>query len=82
MGTIILSAIVAHTAWHWMTERAATLRQFRFEWPTFDALFLASAMRWMMLAVVAAGLYWLVFRVFKPQKRSPSRGSAVGAEEI
>src|SRR5208283_3411662 len=21
MGTIILSALVAHTAWHWMTER-------------------------------------------------------------
>ena len=82
MGTIILSAIVAHTAWHWMTERWAILRQFRFEWPAFDALFLASAMRWMMLAVVAAGLYWLVFGVFKPQKRNPTRGSAVGAEEI
>jgi hypothetical protein len=36
----------------------------------------------MMLAVVAAGLYWLVFSVFKPQTRNPSRGSAVGAEEI
>jgi hypothetical protein len=82
IGTIILSAIVAHTAWHWMTERWAILRQFRFEWPAFDALFLASAMRWMMLAVVAAGLYWLVFGVFKPQKRNPSRGSAVEAEEI
>jgi hypothetical protein len=82
MGTIILSAIVAHTAWHWMIERWAILRQFRFEWPTLDALFLASAMRWMMLAVVAAGLYWLVFSVFKPQTRNPSRGSAVGAEEI
>ena len=82
MGTIILSAIVAHTAWHWMVERWAILRQFRFQWPTLDALFLASAMRWMMLLVVAAGLYWLVFSVFKPQKRNPSRGSAMGAEEI
>jgi hypothetical protein len=83
MGTIILSALVTHTAWHWMTERAAILRQFRFEWPVLDALFWASAMRWMMLAVVAAGLYWLVFSVFKPQKRSnQSHESAVGAEEI
>jgi hypothetical protein len=82
LGTIILSALVTHTAWHWMTERWAILRQFRFEWPAFDALFLASAMRWAMLAVVAAGLYWLVFSVFKPQKRNLSRGSAVGAEEI
>ena len=32
MGTIILSALVAHTAWHWMTERFDRLRQFRFAW--------------------------------------------------
>jgi hypothetical protein len=83
LGTIILSALVTHTAWHWMTERAAILRQFRFEWPVLDALFWASALRWMMLAVIAAGLYWLVFGVFKPQPRNkPSRESAIGAEEI
>jgi hypothetical protein len=83
LGTIILSALVTHTAWHWMTERAAILRQFRFEWPVLDALFWASALRWMMLVVIAAGLYWLVFGVFKPQLRNkPSRDSAVGAEEI
>ena len=37
MGTIILSALVAHTGWHWMTERWDRLRQFRFEWPAFSA---------------------------------------------
>jgi hypothetical protein len=31
MGTIILSAIVAHTGWHWMLERIAVLQ--RFPWP-------------------------------------------------
>ena len=83
LGTIILSALVTHTAWHWMTERAAILRQFRFEWPVLDALFWASALRWMMLAVIAAGLYWLVFGVFRLQPRNkPSRESAIGAEEI
>jgi uncharacterized membrane-anchored protein YitT (DUF2179 family) len=83
LGTIVLSALVTHTAWHWMTERASILRQFRFEWPVLDALFWASALRWMMLAVIAAGLYWLVFGVFKPQQRNkPSRESAIGAEEI
>jgi hypothetical protein len=30
MGTIILSALIAHTAWHWMLDRAALLRQYRF----------------------------------------------------
>jgi hypothetical protein len=67
-GTIILSALVAHTAWHWMTERWALLRRFAFEWPAIDAAFLAGALRWMMLLVVAAGLYWLVFGVLKPSK--------------
>ena len=69
MGTIILSTLVAHTAWHWMTERWGTLRKFRFEWPVVDAAFLAGAMRWMMLLVVGAGLYWLVFGVLRAGKR-------------
>ena len=59
-GTIILSALVAHTAWHWMIDRADRLGQYQFEWPVVDALFLASAMRWLMLVVVLAGLAWLV----------------------
>jgi HupE / UreJ protein len=61
LGTIILSALVGHTAWHWMGERYAVLRQFRFAMPVIDAAFLAGAMRWAMLAVVAVGLYWIVF---------------------
>jgi hypothetical protein len=69
LGTIILSALIGHTAWHWMTERYGVLRQFRFEWPVVDAAFLASAMRWAMLAVIAAGLYWLVFGVLRVDKR-------------
>jgi len=76
LGTIILSAIVAHTAWHWMTERYGVLRQFRFEWPVVDAAFLASVMRWAMLAVIAAGLYWLVFGVLRA-----GRGSARGVRQ-
>ena len=41
MGTIILSALVAHTGWHWMMERWDRLRQFRFEWPALSAALLA-----------------------------------------
>jgi hypothetical protein len=69
LGTIILSAIVAHTAWHWTSERFGVLRQFRFEWPVIDAAFLASAMRWAMLLVIAGGLYWLVFGVLRFGRR-------------
>jgi len=73
IGTIILSALVAHTSWHWTTERWAALRQFRFQWPVVDAAFLAGAMRWMMLVVVAAGLYWLVFGVLRAGRRPGDR---------
>src|SRR5207253_2482394 len=37
MGAIILSAIVAHTGWHWMLDRGHVLAQFRFEWPALTA---------------------------------------------
>jgi hypothetical protein len=60
VGTIILSTIVAHTAWHWMTERWSVLRQFQFEWPALDLAFWASAMRWAMLAVAIYAAYWLI----------------------
>jgi len=60
MGTIILSAIVAHTAWHWMIDRWAVLSKYRFEWPALTPEFLTSLTRWLLsLAIIAAGL-WLV----------------------
>lgn len=52
MGAILLSALVAHTAWHWMTERYTTLREYSFTWPAWDAALAISAMRAGMLAVV------------------------------
>ena len=72
LGTVILSAIVAHTAWHWMTERFGVLRQFRFEWPALDAAFWAGALRWAMLVVVGAALYWLIFGVLRTGRQSES----------
>ena len=73
MGTIILSALVAHTGWHWMLDRWDRLRQFRFQWPELTAALLASAMRWMMAAVILAGLVWLVSAILKARtKRLPA----------
>jgi hypothetical protein len=56
-ATIVLSALVAHTAWHWMTERWAVLRAY--QWPAADAATLAGVLRWITLAVIAAALVWL-----------------------
>ena len=75
-ATIVLSALVAHTGWHWLVERWDRLRQFRFAWPEVSAALLASATFWLMLAVIAGGLAWLVFAVFL----HPSRRAAKEAE--
>jgi HupE / UreJ protein len=58
VGTIILSALVAHTGWHWMTERAGVLAQYRFEWPEITPAFLLSAVRWTMALVIGAAVLW------------------------
>ncbi len=80
VGTILLSALVAHTSWHWMSERAAQLSQFPFEFalPAFDLALLASAMRWAMLLLIVAGLLWLMFAVF-PQPGGGARAAGAGA---
>jgi hypothetical protein len=56
-GTIIVSLLVGHTAWHWMTERLEQLR--RFPWSAPDAAQLAGAVRWLMLALVLGAVAWL-----------------------
>jgi hypothetical protein len=58
MGTIILSALVAHTAWHWMLDRAGVLRLYHLAWPTLDAGFALAAVRLLMLLLIAVGVGW------------------------
>ncbi len=60
MGTIILSAFAAHTAWHWMVDRWENLRQFQFEWPEFTAQFIASGLHWAMALVAIAAALWIL----------------------
>ena len=65
IGSIILSALVAHTGWHWMTERAAQLSQYRFTWPDMTAAFLASVARGLMGLLLLAGLFWFIQNVVR-----------------
>ena len=94
MGTIVLSAFLAHTGWHWMTERGATLLQYNLRAPVLDVAFAAIVLRWVMLALIIAGTAWILKGVFgafardgtsneplTPDATQPSeRGGAVGAE--
>jgi hypothetical protein len=52
LGIIILSALIAHVAWHWMIERGEQLAKFPL--PRIDAAFLVGAMRTMMAVLILA----------------------------
>ena len=71
IGIIVLSALVAHTAWHWMMERAAILA--KFPAPHFDAAFIASLMRGAMALLILGAIVWvasgLITRWVEPKRR-------------
>jgi hypothetical protein len=62
-GTILISAFVAHSAWHWTADRFDRLRQFQFEWPAFSVAFVADLVRWLALSLLIAGAVWLFSRL-------------------
>ena len=83
IGTILVSAMVAHTSWHWMSERAGQLSQFsiRFQLPVFDLVLLANAMRWGMLVLIITLLVWLLHVVFPQPVENAKNGVTAGAKE-
>jgi hypothetical protein len=73
MGTIIISAFVAHTGWHWTLDRLNLLRQFRFEMPAFDAALLATIVRGLIVIVVLVALAWLAAIIQRRLQQSPRK---------
>jgi hypothetical protein len=77
MGTIVLSAFIAHTGWHWMTARGTDLLQYQFAMPSLNLSFAALLMRWLMLALIIGGTLWLLKGAFDTLgRRYPAAGSA------
>ena len=58
LGTIILSALVAHTGWHWMTERFAQLSKYSFTPPAPTAAVLAMSLRWVLASMLLWAACW------------------------
>jgi hypothetical protein len=77
IGTIILSAIVAHTGWHWMIDRAQLVSRYQFALPDLTLGFFAGAMRWMMIVVAVAGAWWLVKTLLKSRRQGQTVKSEV-----
>ena len=78
VGIVVLSAFVAHTAWHWMVERGATLGEYSFTMPALDLAFVASAMRAAIVLLISAGAIWGLAEVYK--RAIGSRPLAVGQD--
>ncbi len=64
LGIILLSALIAHTSWHWMTERWETLRAFAIQLPPIDVIFLLTLTRWAMAILILLGIAWILRGLF------------------
>ena len=60
IGIVFLSALVAHTGWHWLVERVGVLRRIRYVWPELTPAFFTNVLAWTVGIGVVAGAVWLV----------------------
>jgi hypothetical protein len=81
VGTIVLSALVAHTGWHWMIERLAVLRQFPVPEPAFPAAFWAEVVRSLFYLAIGVAILWLVRAVLRRPRAPNQDGGTVRADE-
>ena len=72
VGTIILSAFITHTAWHWTGERWSMLRQFAF--PILDVATMVVLVRGVMILVALAAAVWIVL-IMRSRRRTPPGSS-------
>jgi hypothetical protein len=79
LGVILLSAIVAHWAWHWMEDRWETFSAYQISWPWLDRYFAVGVMQWLALLLLSVAVLWIMNEVFRryfvsvssPDQRAP-----------
>ena len=81
LGTAVLSAFLAHTGWHWMTERGAELIQYDFRGPVMDIRFAAMFLRWIMLGLIIFGTVWILRGAFAVLSRAHDSSVGTSADE-
>ncbi len=64
LGTLVISAILAHSGWHWMSDRVTDLAAYSFSWPVLDGAFAAAGLRWLMLAIVIGVLLRVLYVLY------------------
>jgi hypothetical protein len=81
MGTIAISAFLAHTGWHWMLDRGATLGQYQFSLPVWNLALAATLLRWVMLALIIVGAMWILRGAFGALGRRHPGPQVAGADD-
>jgi hypothetical protein len=69
IGGIVLAVLVAHTAWHWLVERFAVLRNFHPSAREVFAALLDSGLPWLAAGLLLAAVLWRVSR--RPRRGQP-----------
>lgn len=84
IGVILLSALVAHTAWHWMTDRWSVLTAYEFQAPTYDAAFWALVLRWVLLGLIVGAAVWGLSALYRQLSgrlgETPAEEGGIGPE--
>jgi hypothetical protein len=79
IGTILMSALVAHTAWHWATERGTVLAGYN--WPAFGVADLSAFLRLATVIVGAAFVMWLL-SLWMGKKQVPGVPEVPGVPKV
>ena len=82
-GSILVSALVAHTSWHWMAERWSALTFYEFRRTMMDAAFGAAVLRWVLLLLIVIGAAWGLGALYRElsARLGSQKGDVSGEEE-
>ena len=78
-GAILISALVAHTSWHWMAERWGVLTAYNFQRPALDAVFGAALLRWVALLLIVVAVAWGLGEAYRRLAKWAARRGVEGA---
>jgi hypothetical protein len=76
LGVVVISAVLAHTGWHWMLERGGELIQYNFALPVLNRSFALVLLDWAILAAIVAGALFGLRAVFSWLGRRPNAVAA------
>jgi hypothetical protein len=62
LGAVVLSALVAHTGWHWMLDRGERLGRYSFAAPVISASMWANALKAALVLMVLGAVAWEIRR--------------------